>query len=55
MSAFSAAVTGGGVQGVHVIGATDSHADVVSKNPKHQQDVLATMYRHLGIDTSLTY
>jgi len=55
MSAFSAAITGGGVQGGRAIGATDSQAAKVSENPKHPQDVLATMYRHLGVDTKLAY
>jgi hypothetical protein len=55
MSAFSAAFAGGGVQGGRAIGATDSHAAHVKENPKHPQDVLATMYRHLGVDTTISY
>jgi len=55
MSAFSAALAGGGVKGGRYVGATDSHAATVAENPKHPQDVLATMYRHLGVDTSVTY
>lgn len=55
MSAFSAALAGGGVQGGRAIGATDSHAAIVKDNPKHPQDVLATMYRHLGVDTRVAY
>ena len=55
MSAFSAAMAGGGIQGGRAIGATDSHAAVVKENPKHPQDVLATVYRHLGVDTKINY
>ncbi|MFN4258607.1 MAG: DUF1501 domain-containing protein [Gemmataceae bacterium] len=55
MSAFSAAIAGGGVQGGRVVGATDAKAATVKENVKHPQDVLATVYRHLGIDTSVHY
>ncbi len=55
MSAFSAAIAGGGVKGGRAIGATDGHAATVKENPKHPQDVLATMYRHLGIDQTIQY
>lgn len=55
MSAFSAAIAGGGVKGGRAIGATDGHAATVKENPKHPQDVLATMYRHLGIDPTVQY
>ncbi|MFM7072814.1 MAG: DUF1501 domain-containing protein, partial [Planctomycetota bacterium] len=47
-TAYSAAIAGGGVQGGRAIGATDSHAAVPKDNPKLPQDVLATVYRHLG-------
>ncbi len=55
MSAFSAAMAGGGIAGGRAVGATDSHAAVVQDNPKHPQDVLATIYRHLGVDIAATY
>src|SRR5690606_26871812 len=55
MRAFSAALAGGGVQGGRAIGATDRQAATVKENPKHPQDVLATMYRHLGVDTTVNY
>lgn len=55
MSAFSAAIAGGGVQGGRAIGSTDSHAAVPKDNPKYPQDVLATVYRHLGIDVAANY
>ena len=37
------------------IGATDSKAETVKENPKSPQDVIATMYRHLGVDISVSY
>jgi hypothetical protein len=55
MSAFSAALAGGGVRGGRAIGATDSKAETVKENPKHPQDVLATIYRHLGVDPEVSY
>jgi uncharacterized protein (DUF1501 family) len=55
MSAFSAALAGGGVRGGRAIGATDSRAETVKENPKHPQDVLATIYRHLGVDPDVSY
>ena len=55
MSAFSAALAGGGVKGGRAIGSTDSQAAVVRDNPKHPQDVLATVYRHLGVDPTVSY
>jgi len=50
---FSAAFAGGGVQGGRVVGSSDSKGAVPKDNPKLPHDVLATMYRHLGIDTSI--
>jgi hypothetical protein len=52
---FSAAVAGGGIQGGRVIGASDDKGAEPASNPKTPQDVLATMYRHLGIDTTAQY
>lgn len=52
---FSAAVAGGGIQGGRVIGSSDAKGAEPASNPKTPQDVLATMYRHLGIDTSVQY
>ncbi len=53
--AMSAAIAGGGVQGGRIIGSTDRKAERPLENPKSPQDVLATIYRHLGVDTSLQY
>jgi len=52
---FSAALAGGGIQGGRVVGSSDSHGGEPADNPKTPGDVLATMYRHLGIDTSAQY
>lgn len=52
---FSAALAGGGIQGGRVIGQSDAHGALPLENPKRPQDVLATLYHHLGIDTSVAY
>lgn len=52
---FSAAVAGGGIKGGVVVGESDSKGAFPKTNPKSPQDVLATMYRHLGIDTQMSY
>jgi hypothetical protein len=52
---FSAALAGGPVRGGRVVGASDSNGAFPRANPKTPQDVLATLYRHLGIDTSIQY
>ncbi len=52
---FSAALAGGPVQGGRVVGESDAKGAFPKLNPKSPQDVLATMYRHLGIDTEVQY
>jgi len=52
---FSAALCGGGIQGGRVVGASDANGAFPKTNPKTPQDVLATIYRHLGIDTEAQY
>jgi len=52
---FSAALTGGGIEGGRVVGSSDAKGAYPADNPKRPQDVLATMYRHLGIDTTVAY
>ena len=37
-----------------MIGATDAWAAEVTSRPVHYQDVLATLYQHLGIDARTT-
>jgi len=52
---FSAALAGGGIRGGRVVGASDSKGAEPADNPKTPQDVLATIYRHLGVDTQAQY
>ena len=52
---FSAALAGGGIKGGRVIGSSDKQGAYPADNPKTAQDVLATMYRHLGIDPTKSY
>lgn len=52
---FSAALAGGPIQGGRVVGSSDAHGAFPLANPKTPQDVLATMYKHLGVDTSAHY
>jgi hypothetical protein len=52
---FSAALAGGGVKGGRAIGESDEKGAFPKSNPKTPQDVLATVYRHLGIDTHAEY
>jgi hypothetical protein len=51
-AAMSAALAGGGIQGGRVVGATDSKGSEPIENAKTPMDVLATLYRHLGVDTT---
>jgi hypothetical protein len=52
---FSAALAGGGIKGGRVVGSSDAKGAEPKDNPKHPSDVLATMYRHLGVDTTVNY
>jgi hypothetical protein len=52
---FSAAVAGGGVRGGRVVGASDTKGAFPKSDPVTPQDVLATIYRHLGIDARAQY
>jgi hypothetical protein len=52
---FSAAIAGGGVQGGRVVGASDEKGAYPKDNAKDPQDVLATMYHHLGVDPHAEY
>jgi uncharacterized protein (DUF1501 family) len=52
---FSAAVAGGPIQGGRIVGSSDSKGAFPADNPKSAQDVLLTMYRHLGVDTGVAY
>jgi hypothetical protein len=46
-----AMLAGGGIKVGQVIGVTDRHAGAVLSRPVHFQDVFATLYRNLGIDS----
>lgn len=47
---YSVLVSGGGLRMGQVIGATNSKAEYPTERPYSPQDLLATVYRHLGID-----
>jgi uncharacterized protein (DUF1501 family) len=53
--AQSVLVSGGGMRMGQVIGATDSQAGYPREGPLDPQDLLATLYRHLGIDLALHF
>jgi uncharacterized protein (DUF1501 family) len=52
---FSAVLAGGPVKGGRVVGESDSKGAFPKSNPKTPQDILATVYQHLGIDTAQHY
>ena len=52
--AFSAFISGGGLRMGRVVGATNSKSEYPLHNPVTPQDLLATVYRHLGIDPEST-
>ena len=52
---FSASISGGGIVGGRVVGESDSKGAEPKERPVRPQDVLATMYRHLGIDVTRHY
>jgi uncharacterized protein (DUF1501 family) len=53
--AYTALVSGGGLKMGQVIGATNSKAEFPTERPCTPQDMLATVYRHLGIDPQRTF
>jgi hypothetical protein len=52
---FSGVLAGGPIKGGRVVGESDAHGAFPKANPKTPQDVLATVYQHLGIDTTVSY
>jgi len=52
---FSAALAGGPVKGGQIVGESDAKGAFPKNNPKKPQDVLATIYQHLGVDTQQQY
>lgn len=53
--AMSALIAGGGLRMGQVVGATTSKAEYPTERPYTPQDLLATIYRHLGIDPKQTF
>ena len=53
--AFTVLMAGGGVRGGQVYGATTGNAGYVAERPVSPADLAATMYFHLGIDTTQHY
>ena len=52
--AGAAVLAGGGFQVGQVIGETDSHGGRAKGRPNTPSNVLANLYRHLGIDPATT-
>jgi len=52
---FSAARAGGAIKPGLAFGESDSKGAFPKSNPKKPQDVLATVYQHLGIDVNASY
>jgi len=52
--AFSNLWAGGGITGGGIIGASDKRAEYPAERPCSPGDFLATIYHHLGIDSSNT-
>jgi uncharacterized protein (DUF1501 family) len=50
--AYSALVSGGGLGMGQIVGATNARGEYPTAAPVTPQDLLATIYRHLGIDPS---
>jgi hypothetical protein len=53
--AYSALISGGGLRMGQVIGATNARGEYPTDVPCTPQDLLATIYRHLGIDPHHTF
>ena len=53
--AYTALISGGGLQMGKVVGATNSKAEFPTECPLTPFDLLATIYRHLGIDPQISF
>jgi uncharacterized protein (DUF1501 family) len=53
--AYSALFSGGGLRMGQVIGATNSKAEYPTQSPCTPFDMMATIYRHLGIDPQISF
>jgi uncharacterized protein (DUF1501 family) len=51
---YSAVLAGGGIRRGHVFGASDRSAATVVKDPVSPEELLATVYRLVGIDPQKT-
>ena len=51
----NALISGGGFRMGQVIGASDDNGAAVTRSPYAPQNVLAMVYRHLGIDPAMTF
>jgi len=54
-SVMSVMMSGGGLRVGQVIGSSNAKGEVPQDNPYRPENVLATMYRHLGIDPAATH
>lgn len=54
-NAMTAWVSGGGLKMGQVVGATNSKSEYPQHDPVTPQDLLATVYRHLGIDWTQSF
>lgn len=54
-NAISAMIAGGGLKGGQVVGATNSKAEHPVERPLKPADLLATVYKVMGIDTAQTF
>lgn len=53
--AQSALVSGGGLRMGQVVGATNARGEFPAERPLTPKDLLATIYRHLGIDPTVSF
>jgi len=53
--AFSALIAGGGLKMGQVVGQTNSKSEYPQHNPVTPQDLLATVYRHLGVNPAKSF
>jgi len=54
-SVMSVMMSGGGLRVGQVVGSSNAKGEVPQDNPYRPENVLATMYRHLGIDSAATH
>lgn len=54
-NSMSVLIAGGSLKMGHVIGATDAKGTRPKDRPLHPNDVMATLYKHLGIDATKTF